>query len=344
MRRLIVHVGPHKTGTTSIQRALFFAAKDLLKLGIYYPTEWVSPENKWSHYALFEQLRSKKFDLVENTAARVLKSNANTIVISAEDLSLLSIEELNVMSRAFRSVEPDLNISIVFYVRRWSGIIPSIVQELIKHGISSTLSDIVAQEFLSPERSDIINYVNRLDRFSTVFGTDSIGIIAFDNIVESKQNLVDHFFKNVLSCARTKSDTYDIETQYNISLSIIEVEFLRVHNCLVKIGSIRKFTGNADEYLHRLRASNFQELADVLKGSVREFEFDEAALPFRVLYDSLHAKYSRRFLNPVGSSINDPLFHRVRRNIEYIHPNYLCDIDILNSMIIINQKINNRVA
>jgi hypothetical protein len=338
MRRLIVHVGPHKTGSTSIQGALFFAAKELFKVGIYYPTEWISPD-KQSHYSLFEQLRGNKVELVKNTAERVLRTNANTIVISAEDLSLLKIEELNVLSQAFRSVDPNLNISIVFYVRGWSGLFPSVVQELIKHGIVLTLSDVLAQEILSPERSDTINYVNRLDRFAAIFGTDSINIIAYDNIVDSKQSLVDHFFRNILNCAWNRSDAYNIDTQHNNSLSITEVEFLRLRNCLVNNGSIHKFAGDANEYLLRLRASNFQDLADAMKAHVREVEIDETASPFKTLYDTLHTKYYSRFLNPDSSSISDPLFRRVRRNVKYIHPNYLCDFRVLNSMIILNQNI-----
>ena len=343
MRRLIVHVGPHKTGSTSIQRALFFAADELLKLGIYYPSGWITSKNSWSHYALFEQLRSRKLHLVNNTAAQVLRTSADTIVLSAEDFSLLNAEELHAMLQAFHSVEPSLNICIVFYVRRWSGLIPSVVQELIKQGVPTTLGDVIARELLSPEQSDTINYVNRLDRFSAVFGAGSVNIIAFDNIAESKQNLVDHFFRTMLNCA-IDSNTYDIETQHNNSLTIIEVEFLRARNCLVKNGSIPKFAGNADEYLSKLRATHHKTLADVMNGAIQEFVIDEDASPFRALYDLLNNEYHTRFLNPVGSNITDPLFYRTRKSIGYVNPSYLCDVSILNSMIVLNKNINEQTA
>ena len=64
--KVVLHIGPHKTGTTTIQRFLFANARALRKHGIFYPKPW---DGRYKHDAVAYGLRTPS--LYDDTVRRV---------------------------------------------------------------------------------------------------------------------------------------------------------------------------------------------------------------------------------------------------------------------------------
>ena len=62
MTRFIIHIGPHKTGSTYLQNHLTQNRAALIGRGIYYPREWTTPEIGWCHAELAQLLQQGAFD------------------------------------------------------------------------------------------------------------------------------------------------------------------------------------------------------------------------------------------------------------------------------------------
>src|SRR5215216_5792389 len=105
-----VHVGPHKTGTTSIQWFLQENRAELLKLGYFVPE---SDTKRGAHHALAERLAGldvgeDRESLVTRSIAAVAETPAQAVIISSEALEGLFRNEQN--TEAFFNEIRELNL------------------------------------------------------------------------------------------------------------------------------------------------------------------------------------------------------------------------------------------
>ncbi|MDC1065085.1 hypothetical protein OAQ86_01550 [Candidatus Pseudothioglobus singularis] len=90
--KLFIHIGLHKTGTTTFQTFLHLNRNALLKAGVFYP-EMGEHE---SHWVLPNQLVRNNWDYVEDfmksSFQTAKKENVETVFISSEDFELFLFE------------------------------------------------------------------------------------------------------------------------------------------------------------------------------------------------------------------------------------------------------------
>jgi hypothetical protein len=141
LQRVILHVGPSKTGTTAIQGALSALSDELRSNGILYP-ETSPPSREGQPSLAWEILESIGAPVARLSKARLswaeaLRSaehcNAHTLLISSEDFTLEFFER-----RAFaalRQVLADVPITVVFAVRDPVTAVPSMWQQAVKWGV-----------------------------------------------------------------------------------------------------------------------------------------------------------------------------------------------------------------
>lgn len=93
MTRLILHVGPHRTGTTSIQRTLHGARMELAADGILYPESIPEAHYPEQHSDLALLIKARRSDQVrqycENVLATAEKGGCPVILLSGEEFSSL---------------------------------------------------------------------------------------------------------------------------------------------------------------------------------------------------------------------------------------------------------------
>jgi len=95
--KIVIHMGLHKTGTTSFQNFLSNNKAALMDVGILYPD---SENNEESQWIIPNQLNMENWSFLEDYFKKVIliaKSNsAKTIFISAEGMSILLSENFRV--------------------------------------------------------------------------------------------------------------------------------------------------------------------------------------------------------------------------------------------------------
>lgn len=138
-KRVYVHLGLHKTGTTSIQVALGHARSQLAKHGFLYPTigcpEW-APFGQhllpWSlfqrdHYLPIVHNRRARFDdpqrhsLWEKLKAEIEASGAENVVISSEEFDVFSAGEIDALGHHLH----EYTIVPVIFLRNFSDLVES---------------------------------------------------------------------------------------------------------------------------------------------------------------------------------------------------------------------------
>ena len=209
--KLVIHIGLHKTGTTSFQNFLHFNRDSLLEAGVFYP-EMGEHE---SHWVIPNQIIRNNWDYVKNymkdSLSNARKANVNTVFISSEDFELFLFE--GYLASKFENLVLDLGYSKIYWVsvlrNQWD-YFNSIYSEMSKNKVCLNYAtageeilnfgeismgtnvyrwrfafdyDIIIQRFL-----DYINGTFSAYSFEQFTSTDVIGQVFINKIIEDKLN------------------------------------------------------------------------------------------------------------------------------------------------------------
>lgn len=205
IKKLIIHIGTHKTGTTSIQETLGNSQDILKKHGIFYP-----PEPPFNHYAFsavflnnpmnsfyaraggfqsIEELQTDLNALKVHWAKLFQYSQEEIFVISAENFDAYEDGEVVKLKR-FVNVYFD-DIKIIVYMRHPITGIISRWEENIKHLNSQ------------PSSEEILKNVKKrysftfLESWLKYFGKENVIVRPFDNKALKNGDLIEDFFHSV---------------------------------------------------------------------------------------------------------------------------------------------------
>lgn len=237
---VILHVGPHKTGSTYLQYRLTRARPELAEYGIAYPDVGFAV---FGHHGLVDHLRSERGFGAEAVTPKAIVAAAEaqtTTVLSSENFVFLRLEHL----RKLKELLPHHRFEVVFFIRRMSDIWPSHWQEVIKHG-----SDLTFLEYLGViagwqrgfDRLQV-DAAFQLGKFAEVFGRESLRIICYDNVLAERGDIFVFFWQQVLGLDAPRTDTD--QERMNLSLPPWNIDVLRNLNELYmartggRVGSI----------------------------------------------------------------------------------------------------------
>ena len=207
-KTLYLHIGTHKTGTTSIQMALHTHSEELFSRGIYYPPL----NNFFNHHDLPVYLQSadgeqKIKNWFDGIVSTVNTQPVNSVIVSSEAFYVYRLIQL-ISNNAFypyvvitkesykekliklRSLIPELfDVKVVIYLRRQDHFLESAYYQMVKgHGAYSGSTD-DALEGLSV----YLDYNFLLGLWSEVFGRDNIIVRVYE-----KQQIPDGSVKDFL--------------------------------------------------------------------------------------------------------------------------------------------------
>src|ERR1051326_5947243 len=224
MTKLVLHVGPHKTGTTYIQETLHALRATLNERGIYVPSEWSAAPGLPSHMRLVWAIRNGDLQQISEQFQQILARRHRCVVISCEALSRLDLMQL----AQLREILGRAPIRIVYYVRRWPERLPSLWQEAVKFGHTMLFSEFLIERLTAPGVSELRD-VAMLDRLSAVFGASRISLVSYSHLTDRNVDIAGHFLASVL-------DLPDVPLPgagpHNPSLPILEIETIRALNSI----------------------------------------------------------------------------------------------------------------
>jgi hypothetical protein len=234
MGKLYLHVGLHKTGTSSIQNWLAQSRPELLESGYVYPGTQVhhndlylalcpAPEKEHANLrrgvegreAATAQARQVLHDYGE--AARL--AGDRDLVISGEEICRLDVEGVRTLKALFEPFVSDYEI--LCFVRSPVGFSSSYAQEAIKGG-GSTLAVETNFPFLP-------QYRDRIEKFVTIFSRDRVRVIDFDDPRKGPEGAVSTFARLLGPRAATLNP---VDIRLNCALPMHAVELMSRINAL----------------------------------------------------------------------------------------------------------------
>jgi hypothetical protein len=210
IKRIIFHVGLHKTGTSTIQHVLYSSADELLTHGVLYPVSWVSPmkgaaQHNHFLYLLFKNKLSFYLQDIQHTPEQAMQdreagiirleeefrtTTADTVIISSENLSLYHVSDLQNIYDYF-SARFDAQIEIHLYFRHYLDWTRSLVQQLVKqrHSYDNAWDHI--------KRRSAVIYIKAYDQFVEVFGVENVYAHTYEHLLQAQDGIVAQFLLDV---------------------------------------------------------------------------------------------------------------------------------------------------
>jgi hypothetical protein len=242
-KRLILHIGTVKTGTSSIQESLGRSRNALLAHHIHYPT--IRPYNHiftlppifvkdpgridWFRRKLqpFEDKEIKVQGFAREWRREFESCRRDDdFIISAEHLSAAFFVE-EAVQRLKEFVEPYFEkVTIIAYIRHYDSWIPSEVQQSIKNGFSAR-NDIFAMVQNLQNCPPLMSYQKSLQKWVNVFGREAVVVRPFNPRSFYRNSLLSDFFH---ACGLPADDISIPEIRTNESLSAHAVAFLHKYN------------------------------------------------------------------------------------------------------------------
>jgi len=189
MKKLIIHPGFHKTGTTALQQALSEVRDELSANGFNYPkiagdahhrAAWSIIEKTWGWKKrggrFMAPIEWQKLD-------RKLRSSKATAVISSEFFSQASNEQLANLARKVKSAD----VEVIFTWRPLPFMLASSYQQFLKYGLKLSYLEWLDSIFDSSGKAKHTpSFWQRnmhgevITRWTEVFGADNVSLIAVD--------------------------------------------------------------------------------------------------------------------------------------------------------------------
>jgi len=229
-RHIVFHIGPHKTGTTYIQKMCVEQRSILAESGICYPREGIGPQ--FGHHQIVRDLKQGN----NSSLLRALEEcpPSHTVVFSSEDFD--SFRQLQV--KTLRDALPqDVMVSFVYFIRRQHELLISSWQERTKSGGEQLWSEHFLKHIIRPFASPLLNHYVVLKHYGEVFGFENVHLVDYNYLVDEGTNVFD-FLMEYLG-VRGLQKVSGFGKIINKSISSVEAEILRALNSLCKIRLVK---------------------------------------------------------------------------------------------------------
>jgi hypothetical protein len=315
MPRFILHVGPHKTGTSYLQEAFVRTRPLLAGRGVLYPATW----GRIAHHGLPELLRSGADARLARQFAELGMAGYPTVLISVEGLATLpraAIERLRAL------IGPDNPVRVVFYARSWADRLPSHWKQATREGGTQSLPEYLYQRVAQPSGSLLVNFGAGLRACAEVFGPEALAIVSYDHVITERRDLFAHFAATFLDWPDPPA--LDLPP-VNVSPGAAETEVTRALNGLeqARAGAPPgRATATAMSGLLLRRAAELigPDLREALAAHATTAVLNEESVQLAALHRQLHAEFGHAVVEPKTEGV---FFAPRRAELRYGHRDYL---------------------
>lgn len=262
-REVVLHIGLHKTGSTSIQESLKRAQSDHILRGAIYlqsaPSNhsyvmapaFGSPRHR-SYYRRIKFGGRVPLNSMDPDAARELVSVGIEeaaavgvpLVISAEDLCCLTPEEVRGL-KTYLDQQDVVRTKVVVYVRPIEAWANSYAAQLVKQGLRTI------QEVL--EDPPYPRYREFLEKYSEAFGASAMTIRPLDRAALAGGSVLRDFLH--LAAPSHSNDSVE-ELRRNVSPSLDQLRLVSRFTEVVRANKLRINIKKMQSHLNRFHAEN----------------------------------------------------------------------------------------
>lgn len=291
MRRLWIHIGAHKTGTTFLQGRFHRHDGDLAKQGLLYPE--TGRHKLGGHHNLALMIAPPDGLAATRQALAVeLDGFAGDVLLSSENFEFLTANQMKTLGELFDPVE----IRVIYLYRHWATLLYSAWQEAIKQGAIGPFDSFALSELAFWPESKLLNFDLPIDMAEAAFGPGTVRIANYDTL--RKQGTLLPAFCQLLGIALDDSSGDDLG---NPSMSPVTAEICRALAVLARQNGAKPdhelrlhFRKKVRGLKHPLAA----RLAEMMKPHLRDMP-DLRRSPLVTTYlDDFMTRHAARFFSP----------------------------------------------
>ncbi len=293
MPSFVVHLGPHKTGTTYIQARLAQNAARFQAQGIHVPLEWADSPTNPSHTGLAKRLNAGGLPELEASLRNFRNSPCHCMVMSSEAVLEKSDDALSLL----RTLLGDDPFTIVYYVRRWSELLYSAWHEATVHGGTRTLLENAVQVLRRPDRSHLVNLDLQMARMVRAFGASTIKLVSYNEVLANQKDIFNHFANHFLGAPAALPPA---EARTNESFTPAEAELVRVINHLHQQAGHPPSITMAQRWRRRHRDLGADSLLDHIDSFGKTLDLTDNDETIRPILERNWADHGHLALRPAG--------------------------------------------
>ena len=264
--RYVFHIGPHKTGSTYIQKILYDNKEFLGDCRIHYPMHAIGPQ--FGHHKLVEQIKKRDREAVSEFFRLVTDEDSDVTIVSSENFDALDREDLALLHEFVE----DENLTFIYFKRNSTDLLYSFWQELVKHGSTESFFEYALKHLTFPYLSRLLNHRLVLDSYADEFGDASV-IVADYDIATNDATLFETFC-GLLDLNEVA--TVSSKDKINRSMSAIDAEILRALNIATDLPP-NEWRAHALWYLR-----NPEKMKEVVKSTGVKSLIDQSVIRFNV--------------------------------------------------------------
>jgi hypothetical protein len=239
LRKVILHLGSHKTGTTSIQISLERSRSALEDLGVFLPPRiptYLNSDSDNFANAVRQRSLGNYGDLaysIQNRGATGMNKNArdliiaelrivdeSTLILSGEDFATLDFDQVEIFRNLFS--DEQVSFHLVYFLRHQSESLVGFYQTVLVH----TPHDQLNFESFVEQQKKIFKYDEIIDRWDSIFNFASINLINYiDSTSGNPINSVQEFAHVLTQILKTQIHLESSE-RYNRGLGPSSLQWL----------------------------------------------------------------------------------------------------------------------
>lgn len=214
--KCVVHIGFHKTGSTSIQTFLARNKTYLRKNEVYfYNGAYIDCNHIELHVACMRENRTSTFKIansiiVDRDYRENVKYNVKNFITSLSNgVALFSAEGLSLLihddETQFLAEMLPKDVTIVAYLRNKADYLRSHTAQFKRAGLTNVL-DKESHAYVGPD-TWLIDYDLRLASFRRTFGASNVRVIDYDHALRCDGNVIPSFLRAIgVEDSFTKAD------------------------------------------------------------------------------------------------------------------------------------------
>lgn len=226
--KLILHIGSHKTGTTTIQTYCHSVKNKLATQKIHYPS-LDGLETAYQHSDLASYIQDKNATKLQKILSQVkadaLVNKCETILLSGERFCHLTDEEVDFLKEHLKNFD----VEVIFYIRN--------VYDYVISALCQRMKDV--QTLITPKNplngiQNSLDYKNIIIRWEKAFTRRNLHVFSYD---QEKAHLVEHFIQTI---GATMPKPHTPKSNQNISPDINSLSVMAILDCLYTRSDYRR--------------------------------------------------------------------------------------------------------
>lgn len=320
MKKLFIHIGGHKTGSTAIQEHLKYNSKFLKKKSFYYFNTY---ESENFNRLINEQNLKKKKIYFNKFFSQITKIRYNNIVISRGSLSgniEYKYNDAEIFAEFLKEFKKlGYKVKIIYFVRDPIPFIISSYFQLKKNYKFSDMSFENYLKFIKPETF----FLKTIKSYNKWFKNDFV-INNYSKLYKNEDQFIDYFWSLILKNSNIKKIGKNINKSYSPSLQYIvnKLDIILRNNEKKKILSTFNLI---HKIICKFRFTNQENTNDVYVD--KKYSLTISYLQKQKIFIKLNKKYKTNL--------------KLNYNIKVLRPNELINF-IFISIFIVKNFINTK--